>query len=293
MVEALEQAGLRVTFSKSPIESRRLLQQVRPAVVVLDPFVCTAGGVEFELVASLQTREDPVPLIVAVGEPAELLEVRKVLAPFKDFLVRPFTPDELRHRVEQALVDKQRYVALQDHARRLEGEVIRDFKTGLYTERHLRHLLRQEFTRAERHRSPLSFLLIDVDDFKRINDTCDYAFGDHVLTQLAGILLRSIREIDHAARFGGDEFIVLLPSTTPAEAVQVAHRFRSQLERRVFDDGRYQTRITTSIGIDTFDGRSASSPDELRRRANQALKEAKARGKNKIWLYSGESVAEA
>ena len=147
--------------------------------------------------------------------------------------------------------------------------------------------MRQEFQRAERHRTALSFLLLDVDDFKSVNDGCEYSFGDYVLSEFAQILRRNVRDIDHSARFGGDEFMLLLPNTTTAEAVQVAARIRNQVARKIFDNGSYQQRVTVSIGIDTFDGRGLSSPDDLRRRANLALKEAKKRGKNRIWLYSG------
>ncbi len=289
LAASLEAAGYQVTWSRSPIDSKRLLENYRPSIVVLDPMVCSADGIEFQMVDRLQQRDDPVPLVIVVDEKAELQETRRIKALFKDVLVRPFGTEELQLRIEEALLAKQRYLSLQGHARRLEGEVIRDFKTGLYTERHFRHVLRQEFQRAERHRAPLSFLLIDMDDFKSINDKHDYAFGEFVLTEFAAILRRSIRDIDHAARFGGDEFMVLLPATSPAEAVQVAGRFHNQLVRQIFDNSTYRAKVTISIGIDTYDGRGVSSPEDLRRRANLALKEAKARGKNKIWLYAGSS----
>ncbi len=290
LARSLSAAGYQVTTSENPIDSKRILEKICPSVIVLDPLVCRAESVEFDLVRRLQTKENPIPLIVLVGSLGELPEVRRVPAAFKDFVVRPFSQEELAQRIEQSLQAKERYLSLQIHARRLEGEVIRDSKTGLYTERHFRHLLGQEFQRSERHRTPLSFVLIDIDNFKRINDSFEYLYGDFVLAEFAKILSRSIRGIDHAARFGGDEFMVLLPNTSPAEAVRVAGRFRSQLARRVFDNRTYRTTITVSIGIDTYDGRGMSTPEELRRRANLALKDAKARGKNKIWLYSGPPV---
>ncbi|MCB9881637.1 MAG: diguanylate cyclase [Planctomycetes bacterium] len=287
LARVLERAKYEVTLSRTPRDTIEILEGARPSVIVLDPLVTAADGIEFEMIARHQDAEDPTPVLFLVDSMDELVEIRKVDALFKDFLVRPFRTEELEHRIEAALWDKRRFLEMRSHARRLESEVIRDFKTGLYTERHFRHLLSQEFQRAERHRAPLSFLLIDIDDFKSINDGCDYAFGDYVLTEFAQILLASIREIDHAARFGGDEFMILLPSTAAAEAVHVAGRIRSTLERRTFDDGNFRIQVTTSIGIDTFDGRGLSSPRDLRRRANLALKEAKSRGKNRIWLYSG------
>jgi predicted signal transduction protein with EAL and GGDEF domain len=108
-----------------------------------------------------------------------------------------------------------------------------------------------------------------------------------VLNEFAQILRRNVRDIDHSARFGGDEFMLLLPNTTTAEAVQVAARIRNQVARKIFDNGQYQMKVTVSIGLDTYDGRGLSSPDDLRSRANRALKEAKRLGKNRIWLYSG------
>lgn len=287
----LERARYQVSIRRNPIESQQLLSEgPRPDVIVLDPLITRSGSAEFEMLARIQTEDQPIPLVFLVDGIEELREIRRVDALIKDFLVRPFRIEELEHRIEDALVERQRYLDLRERTRKLEGEVIRDFKTGLYTERHFRHLLGQEFQRAERHRFPLSFLLLDIDDFKKINDECEYAFGDYVLEEFAQILQQSIREIDHAARFGGDEFMVLLPNTTPAEAVQVAGRIRAALERRVFDDGNYRIHVTTSIGIDTYDGRSLSSARDLRRRANHALKDAKQRGKNRIWLYSGARV---
>ncbi len=290
LIRALKRAGYQVTESHSPLDSRRLLQKVRPSVLVLDPIVCAADGVEFEIAADLQLSDDPIPLLLLISDLNELEEINRVPALFKDFLVKPFSEEELVHRLELLLHSKERYLEVQSHARNLEGQIIRDFKTGLYTDRHFRHLLRQEFQRAERHHSPLTFLLIDLDDFKRINDSYEYSFGDYVLTQFAEILKRSIRDIDHPARFGGDEFMVLLPNTTQAEAVQVAARLRNQVAAREFDNGTYHTRTTLSIGLDTYDGRGMSSPEDLRRRANLALKEAKKRGKDRIWLYSGPDV---
>ncbi|GEM_PF-685820 len=290
LARMLRDSGYQVTTSTSPLDSQRLLEKIRPSAIVLDPLIPTAEGVEFEMIAELQKQGDPVPLLLLVGNLRELQEIRRIPILFKDFLVHPFRAAELLQRIELLLVSKERYLELQTRTRTLEGQVIRDFKTGLYTERHFRHLLRQEFQRAERHHLPLSFLLMDVDNFKQINDHYEYSFGDFVLKQFAHILQNSIRDIDHAARFGGDEFMALLPNTTPAEAVQVAARIRQQLHKREFDNGTYQTRLTISIGADTYDGRGLSSPEDLRRRANLALKEAKARGKNRIWLYSGVEI---
>ena len=133
---------------------------------------------------------------------------------------------------------------------------------------------------------PLSLLLIDVDDFKSINDSTEYAFGDVVLRHVAESLRRNIRETDYAARFGGDEFVLLLPHTSSAEAVQTAVRIKKRIAETTVQARGYAQRVTISIGIDTFDGRSDTDPAELRARANKALHQAKRRGKNQVWLYT-------
>jgi diguanylate cyclase (GGDEF)-like protein len=162
----------------------------------------------------------------------------------------------------------------------------------LLSERHFRKLLQREFKLAQRHHLPLSLLLVDVDDFKRVNDTTEYAFGDEVLKEVARALKANVRETDFAARFGGDEFAILLPHTTPAEAVHTAMRIRKTIAAAVVENGPYKHHVTVSIGIDTFDGRSTTSPDELCRHANKALQEAKHRGKDQVWLYSERQETE-
>ena len=107
-----------------------------------------------------------------------------------------------------------------------------------------------------------------------------------MLRSVASALKTTCRETDFAARFGGDEFVVLLPQTTPAKAVQTALRLRKRISELTIRNDRYASRVTISIGIDTFDGVSTTSPEELGRRANKALHEAKARGKNQAWLFA-------
>jgi diguanylate cyclase (GGDEF)-like protein len=287
----LQEAGYSVTVANGPAESARMLSTLRPSAVVLSPIVLEPGGVELEMVESIQREDDPIPVILVVDSPMALRELARFKNQlFHDFVLGQNVAEELVHRVGMAMHKREKYVAMTRRARDLEGQMIRDFKTGLYTERHFRHLMRLEFQRSERHKAPLSFLLLDLDDFKKINDRADYAFGDEVLQMFAETLRGNLREIDHAARFGGDEFMVLLPQTTPAEAVEVAARIKSLVAKREVANGRYSARPTVSVGIASYDGRGPSSPEELRRHANSALKQAKRRGKNGIWLYSPESV---
>jgi two-component system cell cycle response regulator len=284
---ALARNGYEVHVGDSLAQSHRLVASTKPDVVLLNPLVLCAGGVELELLESLQRDDDPVPVILLVDDLQALLEARHLRLPFRDFVLKPCSPAECVYRVELALQTRTSIRSLHVRTRQLESQVSIDFKTGLVSERHMRTLLELEWKRAQRYQNPLSLLLIDVDNFKGVNDSTEYAFGDEVLRRVADALKTNVRETDFAARFGGDEFCVLLPQTSPAEAVQTALRIRSRIATMQVHKGSYQRQVTVSIGVDSYDGRSTSSVDQLRRNANRALQEAKRRGKDQVWLYSG------
>jgi diguanylate cyclase (GGDEF)-like protein len=238
----LRRHGYQVTLSRSPIESQAPAPARPPQPrSCIDPLVCAAGAVEFEARLGHPGPARPHPARSSSStSSSELRELRRVPGPLQG--LRRSSPSAARSSSTASSSSSRPRSASSSsslHTRKLEGQVIRDFKTGLYTERHFRHLMRQEFQRAERHRTALSFLLLDVDDFKkRQRRLASTAFGDYVLNEFAQILRRNVRDIDHSARFGGDEFMLLLPNTTTAEAVQVAARIRNQVARKIFDNGQ-------------------------------------------------------
>ncbi len=287
LTAALARSGYEVHVGESLAQSHRMVGQTRPDLVVLNPLVLCQDGVELELLEGLQREDDPVPVILLVDDLQALADARQMRIPFRDFVLKPCSPAECVHRVEMALATRTRIRGLHVRARQLESQVSIDFKTGLTSEFHMKRILGLEWKRAQRHQNPLSLMLVDVDNFKGVNDSTEYAFGDEVLRRVADALKGNVRETDFAARFGGDEFCVLLPQTSPAEAVQTALRIRQRIAGMVVQSGSYQRQVTVSIGVDSYDGRAASSVDHLRRNANRALQEAKRRGKNQVWLYSG------
>lgn len=284
---ALSRGGYQVQVADSLAQSHRLAGDRRPDLVVLNPLVLCAGGVELELLEGIQRDDDPVPVILLVDDLQALGEARAMRIPFRDFVLKPASTAECLHRVELALLTRSRVRGLQVRAQKLETQVSVDFKTGLVSELYMRSILGREWKRAQRHQNWLSLLLVDVDNFKGVNDTTEYAFGDEVLRRVADALKANVRETDFAARFGGDEFCLLLPQTSPTEAVQTAQRIRQRIAGMVVQSGSYQRQVSVSIGVDCYDGRSASTIEHLRRNANRALQEAKRRGKNQVWLFSG------
>jgi diguanylate cyclase (GGDEF)-like protein len=291
LVAALGQRGMEVVESRSVAETHRTLGDRRPDVVVLNPLVLRSGGVEIEFARSLCGNHDGSTVLLLVDGLRGLEQARRAALPFADFLQKPVDPAECLHRIELAFERRERFRRLRSRAQELEGQVTIDHKTGLSSERFFRSALQLEFKRAQRHRMPLSLALVDVDDFKSINDSTEYAFGDLVLKHIADCLKRNIRETDYAARFGGDEFVLLLPHTTAAEAVQTAMRIKKRIAESVVSGRGYSQKVTISIGIATFDGQTDFDSAELRTRANKALHRAKRRGKNHVECHNDDPPA--
>jgi len=167
---------------------------------------------------------------------------------------------------------------------RTERSAVTDGLTGLYNHAYFMQSLRQELLRSRRHGLKAALLLLDLDDFKAVNDVLGHVEGDRALMRAAAVLRESLREIDVAARYGGEEFAVILPDTSRLGAFVVAERVRLRIEER-FARGR--VRITVSGGIAVFP-EDAATPADLIVRADAGLYAAKAAGKNRILLPQGE-----
>jgi diguanylate cyclase (GGDEF)-like protein len=169
--------------------------------------------------------------------------------------------------------------------RRMEELAVTDGLTGLYNHRRFRAALSDEVRRAERAGTALSLLMLDLDHFKRLNDTYGHPAGDSVLRQTAALLRRTVRDIDIAARYGGEEFAVLLIDTDAADALRTAERVRIAVEAETFSHERTQLDVTVSVGASTYLARAsepeaARSADALLRSADRALYAAKEAGRN-------------
>jgi len=167
---------------------------------------------------------------------------------------------------------------------RTERSAVTDGLTGLYNHAYLLQALRQEVLRSKRHGLRAALVLLDLDDFKRVNDVRGHVEGDRVLMKAAAIVRDSVREIDVAARYGGEEFAVLLPDTSRLGAFVVAERIRRKIEERF---ARSRTPVTLSGGLAVFPD-DAGAPADLIVQADVGLYEAKAAGKNRILLPHGE-----
>jgi diguanylate cyclase (GGDEF)-like protein len=168
-----------------------------------------------------------------------------------------------------------------------ERSSLTDDLTRLHNARYLRQFLVNEIKRARRYSARVAALFLDLDDFKRVNDVHGHMAGSHALMEVAAAILPSVRDTDCVVRYGGDEFVIILPDTGQDEAVQVAERIRLKIERQKFTGGRrLQVSLTASLGIAVFP-QHALSPRQLIVAADRAMYQAKAAGKNCVRVIDG------
>jgi diguanylate cyclase (GGDEF)-like protein len=160
--------------------------------------------------------------------------------------------------------------------------MIRDGLTGVPNKRYFEEALARELARAQRHGRPLSLAVLDIDHFKRINDTYGHLAGDAVLRELAARVRGAIRADEVFARFGGEEFVLLMPEATPEQAAHFAERIRRLAADEPFDVGGKGIPVTVSIGLAHTSGERGVTPEELVGRADRKLYEAKAGGRNRV-----------
>jgi len=163
---------------------------------------------------------------------------------------------------------------------RINELVVTDDLTGLYNSRHFGHLVESEFLRAQRYRTELSLVFLDLDHLKRINDLHGHLVGSRMLSELGRLIGRNIRDCDHAARYGGDEFVIILPQTGKQHALSMAEKMLELMRSTKFlSDDNQEIRLTASFGVATYPG-DGDSRVKLLRAADIAMYEAKEAGRN-------------
>jgi len=199
-----------------------------------------------------------------------------------DFVPRQFDQERLKLLDILASFAAMAIDNAQLHARtRLMA--ITDALTGLYNRRYFQQMFSRELNRAIRYGKPLSLIMLDVDDFKKFNDTYGHPHGDKVLGTMGDILLEALRGTDFAFRYGGEEFIVLLPETDFSSALHVAERLRESVEQKSAAElrGIVPHGVTASVGVVSYP-RDGETRDELLMSVDELLYQAKEYGKNRV-----------
>ena len=273
----LGQAGLRVALAANGDEALALAQSERPDLLLLDVSMPGRDGYAVcAALAELETTPPPVIFLTAHGHVAA--RVRGLEAGAVDYVTKPFDAHELLARVRAALRTK----AERDE---LERAALLDRLTGLPNRRALDARLEEAVAAAVRFDRALACTLLDVDDFKRINDACGHAAGDAVLAEVASRLHAAARASDVVARYGGDEFVVVLDGAGRDAALRAAERLRRAVcEHEVPIPGGARVPVSISVGVALHE--PGMTPATLCAAADLALYAAKREGKNTVALHS-------
>jgi len=199
------------------------------------------------------------------------------------FLLREISFCEIvAEAAANALERAHLFESIQRANERLEYLAVTDGLTGLYNHRYFRERLESEFDRARRYSLPLSCMIMDIDNFKKINDTYGHLQGDGILRSIAATTLQNVRKSDIVARYGGEEFVVIMPQTGIDGARAQANRVRNDVGGAAYNGMPEGRHVTVSIGVAVFDAATMFDCEALIRAADSALYRAKREGKNRV-----------
>lgn len=277
------------------------LREHRPDLLITDVEMPGMSGLDLcRIVKANQSQAGFgfVPVILITSRPEGRIEALELGA--DDYLIKPVDMAELSARVKSVLRLKALHDALLEKNRELDraNQALEklsrtDPLTGLFNRRYFEERLGIEFARSQRYRVPLSCLMLDLDHFKRLNDTHGHASGDEMLRRVAEVTRASVRTVDLLARYGGEELIALLPETGLDEARTVAERIRAAIAHIAFPKagGGPVVSCTASIGLATAPAPELTDADALVRHADDALYTAKAAGRDRVHAFGDSRFA--
>ncbi|NRP73379.1 Response regulator PleD [Ensifer psoraleae] len=224
-----------------------------------------------------------IPILLVTEQGRDEMVVRALELGVTDYVMRPVDPNELVARSLTQIRRKHCNDRLRASVQQTIELAITDDLTGLHNRRYLDNHLKLLMDRAAARGRPLSICITDIDRFKYVNDTYGHDAGDEVLREFANRVRATVRGADLACRFGGEEFVIVMPDTTPEMAAIVAERLRLAVESRAFPISRADTlhSVTASLGISSLRA-DGDTPEALLKRADTALYQAKNNGRNRV-----------
>ena len=275
----LGRAGYNVRHASTLDGARKLLSEGNWDLLVLDRQLPDGDGVD--LCNEVRPTNPHGFILILTGDDSKEAKLTGFGCGADDYVTKPFQLEELvaRLRAGWRIVELQK--ALLASNARLEELTRTDPLTGLRNRRSFDQEFVARFEHARRYNRPMAVAMIDIDHFKRINDTLGHQQGDAVLQRVAAVLRRCSRQSDLVARYGGEEFVVVLPETALLEALQFAEKIRASVAA---DDG-----VTVSLGIAAMPPARFNEPEAFLRAADEALYRAKESGRNRVEFERRES----
>ncbi len=270
----LEDAGLHAMGINDPKQAVDCVFEFNPDLVILDMYMPEVNGMEIAQVLRQHESCSDIPLLFLSGETNPEIRAAALNIGVDDFLVKPFDHTYLVSAVANRA----------HRARAMGAKLFRDSLTQLLVHDEIEKQLEAQLAAADRHATELSYVMLDLDNFKQVNDTHGHLTGDQVIKSLVSLLRRSFRRNDILGRFGGDEFVAIMVDTSLADAAIVLERVRdefSKIPHRSDIDGEHFF-ATISAGISNYP--KHMDPEDIQSSADRALYAAKKSGRNKIKL---------
>lgn len=283
LLEPLRWEGYDARGVTTEAEAHKLIEAWVPHVVILDWMAPSMSGLK--LLKSVRERLSHVSCVFVSSNSSTEAIIEALDSGADDYIVKPFVPLELLARIRTQLRIRDLHEQLLFANERLKELVDTDDLTGLFNMRSLYQKLELEMERGRRFHRDVCVVMMDMDYFKTVNDGHDHLFGSFVLSEVGKIIRSSTRNIDLPARYGGDEFLIVLTETNHEGAVHFCERLRKVIEQTLFKNGPDEIRLTASLGFAiTIPGENINARD-LVRRADHALYDAKKAGRNAVRYY--------
>jgi diguanylate cyclase (GGDEF)-like protein len=276
--EALTQAGFDVRTAMLAREAVELLKSFKPHLVLTDNDMPEVTGIE--MLRELRQQKNYVTVIFVSGRSDNQFVVDALRAGADDYVRKPFRINELLARIEVALRVNDLHRDLLEANLKLQDMVDHDDLTGLYNMRSIYEKIDVEIKRCKRYGRKMACVMVDMDKFKSVNDDHDHLFGSFVLKEMGAIIKSLVRDTDFAARYGGDEFLIVLSETTPEGVKIFCEKFRKKVEDYLFSDGKDSIKLTASIGYALAGDGIDLDARTLVRTADHYLYKAKEAGRN-------------
>ena len=267
--------------SSSIENALQVLKQNHFDLILLDYLLSDGNGLDF--LRRMEKEGLEIPAVVITGQGDEMIAKQVIQAGAYDYLPKNRIGEESLLRILINTLEKSRLKReIKNAQEKIAMMSIRDELTGLYNRRYFNEVVEKEVSRAMRYQTDLVLCMIDLDYFKKINDTYGHLAGDMTLSEIAGMLKKCVRESDLCCRYGGEEFTVIMTNTDTNGAEKVSERFRKMVAHRLFQYNSSKFHCTVSVGIAAYKPELKQSSTELLEAADYALYKAKAQGRNRL-----------
>ncbi|NLD39181.1 MAG: diguanylate cyclase [Desulfatiglans sp.] len=279
-----ENTKIHIDRKTSIEETIKHIKQKSPDLLLLDYYL--TDGNAFDLLERMKNEQLEIPVVIITGQGNEVIASKIIQAGAYDYLPKDsLNSNSLSRAIMNTLEKSKLKKQVKETYNRMVDMSVRDALTGLYNRRYFMEVLDREISRSQRYKTDLVLCLLDIDHFKNINDTYGHAAGDTVLKKLGILLKESIRDNDIACRYGGEEFIILLPHTNIEEASIMTERFRERVASYDFKHESSHLKTTVSIGIAQYQRGEDKSGSIFVEHADSALYQAKAEGRNRSVIF--------